>query len=76
LPDGIGIFKTKNSSTYGHLENATAIWYILLPFGNLEAIWYIVTVFVYCVKTNLATLLKNPMTVLLKFKASFIKICS
>jgi hypothetical protein len=32
--ENVGIF-------YGHLENITAIWYILWPFGNLVAIWYI-----------------------------------
>jgi hypothetical protein len=26
---------------YCHLENCTAIWYILLPFGNVVVIWYI-----------------------------------
>jgi hypothetical protein len=36
---------------YGYLEYTTAIWHILWPFGNL------VTILVYCVKKNLATLL-------------------
>jgi hypothetical protein len=41
---------------YGHLEYFTVIWYILWPFGNVVVIWYILPRFVYCVKTNLATL--------------------
>jgi hypothetical protein len=41
------------------LEYITAIWYILGQSGNLMVIWYIFPVLVYCVKTNLATLLKT-----------------
>jgi hypothetical protein len=26
---------------YGHVKYITALWYILLPFGNVVVIWYI-----------------------------------
>jgi hypothetical protein len=43
----------------GTLEYFTAIWYILWPFGNVAAILYISPVLVYCVKKNLATLVRT-----------------
>jgi hypothetical protein len=47
----VGIF-------FGLLEYITAIWYILLPFGNLVAlfVYFHPSVLVYCVEENLATL--------------------
>jgi hypothetical protein len=35
-------FEMENVSIFfAYLEYITAIWYMLLPFGNLVAIWYI-----------------------------------
>jgi hypothetical protein len=47
--ENVGIF-------YGHWEYFTAIWYILWPFRIVVVTRYFFPVLVYCVKTNLATL--------------------
>jgi hypothetical protein len=43
----------------GHLEYITAVWYIIGPFGNLVVSWYFFPVLIYCIKKNLATLLRT-----------------
>jgi hypothetical protein len=35
--DGLGMEKV--GILFGHLKYTLAFWYIVLPFGNLEAIW-------------------------------------
>jgi hypothetical protein len=44
--ENVGIF-------YGYLENITAIWYILWPFGKLVIIWYFFSQFWFIVSKKI-----------------------